>query len=120
MQAEENGYWYANKWLTRDVGAGGAGFGTQWDGMFVHPIRQAVITPHDADRSLAAVRDAICHRYNDDAFDRVIFNSDWQGYNDDFSNHPGWDVLAVAGEYDGLPWHGTVSIGPYSALIFSQ
>ena len=31
-------------WLTKDVGAGGAGFGSQWDAMFVHPIRQAVVT----------------------------------------------------------------------------
>ena len=37
-----------NKWLTKDVGAGGAGFGSQWDAKFVHPIRQAVITPEDA------------------------------------------------------------------------
>ena len=63
-----------NRWLTKDVGAGGAGFGSQWDGMFVHPIRQAVITPQDAQRSLSAIRDAICYRYNDDAFDRVIYS----------------------------------------------
>ena len=28
----------------RDVGAGGAGFGSQWDAGFVHPIRDAIIT----------------------------------------------------------------------------
>ena len=266
-----------NKWLTKDVGAGGAGFESQWDAMFVHPIRQAVITPHDEQRSLAAIRDAICFRYDDDAFDRVIyteshdevangrarvpqeisphdpkgwyarkrstlaaalvftapgipmlfqgqefleggwfcdtvpddwkerkefhgivrlyhdlirlrrnldgctrglcgqhvqvchlyeprkvlafhrwdkggpaddvvvvanflhdaqdgyvigfpaagpwklrFNSDWQGYNDDFGNHPSTDVTAKSGACDGLPWHAAVSIGPYSVLIFSQ
>ncbi|MDD5287460.1 MAG: alpha-amylase family glycosyl hydrolase [Desulfuromonadaceae bacterium] len=63
-----------NRWLTKDVGAGGAGFSTQWDSMFVHPIRQAVITPQDQQRSLEAIRDAICYRYNDDAFDRVIYS----------------------------------------------
>jgi 1,4-alpha-glucan branching enzyme len=63
-----------NKWITKDVGAGGAGFSSQWDAMFVHPIRLAVITPQDEDRSLAAIRDAICYRYNDDAFDRVIYS----------------------------------------------
>ncbi len=63
-----------NKWITKDVGAGGAGFSSQWDAMFVHPIRQAVITPMDESRSLAAIRDAICYRYNDDAFDRVIYS----------------------------------------------
>lgn len=63
-----------NRWLTKDAGAGGAGFSTQWDAMFVHPIRQAVITPEDESRSLEAIRDAICYRYNDDAFDRVIYS----------------------------------------------
>jgi 1,4-alpha-glucan branching enzyme len=266
-----------NRWLTRDVGAGGAGFGAQWDAMFVHPIRQAVITPQDKERSLAAIREAIVYRYNDDAFDRVIyseshdevangksrvpheispndpkgwyarkrstlaaamvftapgipmifqgqefleggwfrdtvpidwdqrdefhgivrlyrdlirlrinhsgftrglcgqftqvnhlneerkviafhrwdkggpaddvvvvanfshepqddyiigfptsgtwtlrFNSDWQGYNDDFQSHPSTNVVAEPGEYDGLPFHAMLSIGPYSVLIFSQ
>ncbi|WP_309500133.1 alpha-amylase family glycosyl hydrolase [Sulfurovum sp.] len=266
-----------NRWLTKEVGAGGAGFGSQWDAMFVHPIRQAVITPKDEQRSLAAIRDAIYYRYNDDAFDRVIyseshdevangrarvpqeinpndpkgwyaqkrstlaaamvftspgipmlfqgqefleggsfrdtipvdwdqcdefhgivrlyrdliglrcnhngftrglcgqftqvyhlndvqnviafhrwdkggasddvvivanffrdahdsysigfpaegkwklrFNSDWEGYSDDFQNHPSSDVLAEQGEYDGLPYHAMVSIGAYSVLIFSQ
>ena len=264
-------------WLTRDVGSGGAGFGSQWDAMFVHPIRQAVVTPEDEQRSLAAIRDALCYRYNDDAFDRVIyseshdevangrarvpqeispndpkgwyarkrstlaaamvftapgipmlfqgqefleggwfrdtvpvdwdqkdefhgivrlyrdlirlrlnhagftrglcgqftqvfhlneesnviafhrwdkggpaddvvivanflnepqdgyvigfpaagnwklrFNSDWQGYNDDFGGHPSTDVDAEPGECDGFPFHAALSMGPYSVLIFSQ
>jgi 1,4-alpha-glucan branching enzyme len=63
-----------NKWLTKDVGAGGAGFGSQWDGNFVHPIRQAVITSEDEQRSLSAIRDALCYRYNDNVFDRVIYS----------------------------------------------
>ena len=266
-----------NRWITKDVGAGGAGFGSQWDAMFVHPIRQAVVTPDDEQRSLAAIRDALCYRYNDDAFDRVIyseshdevangrervpqeispddpkgwyarkrstlaaamvftapgipllfqgqefleggwfrdtvpvdwdqrdefhgivrlyrdlirlrlncdgftrglcgqftqvshlndeskviafhrwdkggqaddvvvvanfrhesqegyligfpaagswklrFNSDWQGYNDDFQSHPSTDVVAEPGEFDGFPFQAVLSIGPYSVLIFSQ
>lgn len=266
-----------NKWLTKDVGAGGAGFGSQWDSNFVFPIRQAVITPQDEQRSLAAIRDALSYRYNDDAFERVIyseshdevangrarvpqevdpndpkgwfaqkrstlaaamvftapgipmlfqgqeflegewfrdtvpldwdhrdefrgivrlyrdlirlrlnrdgftrglcgqltqvyhldderkviafhrwdkggpaddvvvvanffhepqdeyvigfpaggtwklrFNSDWQGYSEVFEGHPGSNVVAEPGECDGLPFHAALSIGPYSALIFSQ
>jgi 1,4-alpha-glucan branching enzyme len=266
-----------NRWITKDVGAGGAGFSSQWDAMFVHPIRQAVITPLDESRSLAAIRDAICYRYNDDAFDRVIyseshdevangkervpqeispddpkgwyarkrstlaaamvftapgipllfqgqefleggwfrdtvpvdwdlndefhgivrlyrdlirlrtnqggytrglcgqftqvcheneqskviafhrwdkggpaddvvvvanfyhephdnyvigfpaagpwklrFNSDWNGYSDDFQNHPSADVIAEPGETDALPFHTALSIGAYSVLIYSQ
>ncbi|MEI6207894.1 MAG: alpha-amylase family glycosyl hydrolase [Desulfuromonadales bacterium] len=266
-----------NRWITRDVGAGGAGFSSQWDAMFVHPVRRAVITSQDEQRSLAEVSDAICYRYNDDAFDRVIyseshdevangkervpqeispddpkgwyarkrstlaaamvftapgipmifqgqefleggwfrdtvpvdwdqndefhgivrlyrelvrlrlnqggctrglcgqftrichlndeskviafqrwdkggatddvmvvanflhepqndyvigfpdagqwnlrFNSDWQGFSDDFRNHPSTDIVAAPGEKDGLPFYAPVSIGAYSVLIFSQ
>lgn len=64
----------SNKWLTKDVGAGGAGFNSQWDAKFVHPIRQAVIASEDEHRSLSAICDALCYRYNDNAFDRVIYS----------------------------------------------
>lgn len=266
-----------NKWLTKDVGAGGAGFGSQWDANFVMPIRQAVIAPDDEQRSLGAIRDALTYRYNDDAFERVVyseshdevasgkarlpqevnpsdpkswysqkrstlaaamvftapgipmlfqgqeflegnwfrdtvpldwdqrdefhgivrlyrdliqlrlnrggftrglcgqftqvyhlhderkilayhrwdkggpgddvvvvanflhqpqdgyvigfpaagtwklrFNSEWQGYSDDFAGHASTDAVSDAGQYDGLPFHAALSIGPYSVLIFSQ
>jgi len=266
-----------NQRLTRDIAAGGAGFCAQWDGMFVNPIRRSVIALQDRHRSLADIRDAVCYRYNDDAFKRVIFseshdavangrarvpqeispddpggwyarkrstlaaamvftapgipmlfqgqeflaggcfratvpvdwdkndefhgivrmyrdlirlrlnrdgvtrglrgqhtrvyhlnegrkviafhrrdqggpgddvvvvanffhdaqdgyvigfpaagpwklrfNSDWQGYSDDFKNHPSTDVVAEASDRDGLPCQAAVSIAPYSVLIFSQ
>ena len=64
----------SNDWLTKDVGAGGAGFGSQWDPHFVQPIRQAVIATRDEDRALGAIREAILYRYNDDAFERVIYS----------------------------------------------
>lgn len=63
-----------NEWLTKDVGAGGAGYGSQWDAQFVHPIRHAVTTPDDAHRSMEAVSRAIGFRYNGDAFQRVIYS----------------------------------------------
>jgi len=62
-----------NPWITKDVGAGGAGFNAQWDAEFVHPIRQAVIARDDASRDLRAVSKAIEHRYDEDAFKRVIY-----------------------------------------------
>jgi 1,4-alpha-glucan branching enzyme len=62
-----------NEWITKETGAGGAGFNSQWDAGFVHPIRSAVISPNDADRDLLAVRDALYHRFNNDAFRRVIY-----------------------------------------------
>ncbi len=62
-----------NPWVTKDVGAGGAGFNAQWDAEFVHPVRQAVIARDDNLRDLAAVSKAIEHRYDLDAFRRIIY-----------------------------------------------
>jgi 1,4-alpha-glucan branching enzyme len=64
----------SNAWITKDVGAGGAGFGAQWDPNFVRPVREAVIASQDQNRSLDKIRDAILYRYNDDAFERVIYS----------------------------------------------
>jgi 1,4-alpha-glucan branching enzyme len=62
-----------NEWITKGTGAGGAGFSSQWEAAFVHPIRDAVIAQSDSDRNLYAVRDALYHRYNGDADQRVIY-----------------------------------------------
>jgi 1,4-alpha-glucan branching enzyme len=62
-----------NEWITRDTQAGGAGFDTQWDAAFVHPIRSAIIASDDERRSMEAVRDAICHRFNEKPLQRVIY-----------------------------------------------
>jgi 1,4-alpha-glucan branching enzyme len=63
-----------NDWLTKRVEEGGAGFGSQWDDQFVHPVRAAVIVAQDEQRSMAAVAQAITHRYNTDAFQRIIYS----------------------------------------------
>lgn len=55
------------------VDDGGAAFHTQWDGAFVHPVREAVIVADDAWRSLAGVAKAVATVYNGDAFHRVIY-----------------------------------------------
>lgn len=63
-----------NNWLTKPEDQGGAGFTTQWDAAFVHPIRSVVQEIDDAHRDMWSVRDALCHRYNGDAFQRVIYS----------------------------------------------
>ncbi len=53
----------------------------------------------------------------------VRFNSDWDGYSDDFGNQPGYDATAepaAGGAIDGLPFTGNIGVGPYSAIILSQ
>lgn len=62
-----------NEWITKKPQEGGAGFDTQWDARFVHPVRRALITPDDERRDLEAIQAAVMHRYNADAFKRVIY-----------------------------------------------
>jgi 1,4-alpha-glucan branching enzyme len=52
--------------------ADGAGFHTQWDSHFVHPVREALTKINDEWRSVASVADAITTSYRD-AFARVIY-----------------------------------------------
>jgi 1,4-alpha-glucan branching enzyme len=51
---------------------------------------------------------------------RLRFNSDWQGYSALFAGTPAGDCAGVEGRYDQMPYHGALSIGPYSALVFSR
>lgn len=62
-----------NEWITKDTNVGGAGFDSQWDAQFVHPIRDNLITGTDSARNMFTVRDAIVHKYNSDSFERVIY-----------------------------------------------
>ena len=62
-----------NDHITKEVDEGGAGFDAQWDAAFVHPIRAALVAADDEARYLDAVADAVRHRYNLDAFERVVY-----------------------------------------------
>ncbi|MEC8559992.1 MAG: alpha-amylase family glycosyl hydrolase, partial [Planctomycetota bacterium] len=62
-----------NEWISKDVGAGGAGFDSQWDARFFYPVRNAVQTVADADRSMWDVRDAIISSFNGNHTHRVIY-----------------------------------------------
>jgi len=62
-----------NEWITKEPQAGGAGFGSQWDAGFVHPIRHAMISASDNDRDMSAILEALYNRYNDSAMQRVIY-----------------------------------------------
>ncbi|WP_229755395.1 alpha-amylase family glycosyl hydrolase [Hymenobacter cavernae] len=62
-----------NEYITRPTDQDGEGFATQWDAAFVNIIREALVTPSDTDRSMAAVANIIGTTYNGDAFQRVIY-----------------------------------------------
>jgi 1,4-alpha-glucan branching enzyme len=60
--------------LTTWVADGGAGFDTQWDSSFVHPVRAVLESPEDDDRDLGALTAAIIPSWEADAFRRVIYS----------------------------------------------
>ena len=62
-----------NPYITKSDIEGGAGFSTQWDAKFVHPIRDVITQPDDAGRDMNKVRDALNHNYNCDVFQRVVY-----------------------------------------------
>ena len=51
---------------------------------------------------------------------RVRFDSDWTGYDPGYGGWPTHDVQASASPHDSMPASGSLSIGPYTSLIFSQ
>jgi len=63
----------SNEWVTKETGAGGAGFGSQWDEQFVHPVRAVLTCREDEARSMRTIIDSLCYRYNLDAFERVVY-----------------------------------------------
>ncbi len=64
----------SSEWLTKSVEEKGAGFGSQWDARFVHPIRQSVTAAEDESRSMESVANAISSLYNGEATQRVIYS----------------------------------------------
>ncbi len=105
---------HSNDWITKDVGAGGAGFGSQWDPNFVQPIRQAVITSDDDDRLLGSIRDAILYRYNDDAFQRVIYSES----HDDVANGQA-RIPQEVNPGDPTGWHAQKRSTMAAAMVFT-
>ena len=63
----------SSEWITKTTGEGGAGFDSQWDVNFVHPVRGTIEAVADADRSMWTIRDAILANYNGGHTQRVIY-----------------------------------------------
>lgn len=59
--------------ITAKVEDGGCGYGSQWDADFVHPVREVLTTIYDGDRDMEKIHRALLRRYNQDAFQRVIY-----------------------------------------------
>ncbi len=62
-----------NDYITKSTGEGGAGFSTQWEVTFPSVMRSALDAVHDRDRNLTAICNALTQRYNNDAFQRIVY-----------------------------------------------
>ncbi len=60
--------------LVKGTSAGGAGFNTQWDAAFVHPVRATMIARDDNERNLDAIIGALKNAYDGDSFKRVVYS----------------------------------------------
>ena len=51
---------------------------------------------------------------------QVRFNSNWDGYDQDFASFPTYGTDAEEGSYDDLPFHGHLDLGPYAVIVLSR
>ncbi len=92
----------------------GAAFHAQWDGAFVHPVRHIVIATDDDDRSIAALQQALEARYNDDAFQRVVYTES----HDEVANGRARVPYEVNAD-DPTGWHAQKRSTIGAALVFT-
>jgi 1,4-alpha-glucan branching enzyme len=62
-----------SEWVTMSIEKGGAGFSSQWDCNFIHPVRNQLTAVSDKERNLNQVVEALTFRYGTDAFNRIVY-----------------------------------------------
>ncbi len=103
-----------SEWIVKPTGAGGAGFGAQWDAAFVHPVRETLIIAHDEHRDLDKVIAALKTRYDGDAFKRVVYSES----HDEVANGKARVPSEIApGDPSGYPARKRSALG--AALVFT-
>jgi 1,4-alpha-glucan branching enzyme len=100
--------------MTRPSEAGGAGFDAQWDARFAYEIRRSVITAVDEERSMTGVARAIATKYNDDAFQRVIYSES----HDEVANGQARVPYAINKD-DATCWYSQKRSTLAAALVFA-
>ena len=103
-----------NDAITKPEAYGGANFSSQWDEAFVHPIREAISLADDQHRDMHAVAAAINHRYNDDAFERVVYTES----HDEVANGKK-RVVSEIDEADPDSWYARRRAALGAVLVFT-
>ena len=104
----------SNHAITRSKEEGGACFDTQWDEGFVHPVRAALSEIDDVNRSMAAIASAITNRYNDDAFERVVYTES----HDEVANGK-QRLVSEIDEENPTGWYAERRAGLGALLVFT-
>lgn len=112
----------SNDALTTWVEDGGAGFDTQWDAAFVHPLRAVLESASDDVRDVGAIASAIRPVHSGDAFRRVIYVES----HDEVANGRRRLVSEIDGDDPGGVWArrralqaaGVVLTSPGMPMIF--
>ncbi len=63
-----------NEYITKSSSDGGAGFSAQWELNFPHVLRESLASDNVDNINLAGISGLLGRRYNDDAFQRVIYS----------------------------------------------
>ena len=111
-----------NAALTAWVEEGGAGFDTQWDAAFIHPLRAVLESPSDDARDVGAIASAVIPEHPGDAFRRVIYTES----HDEVANGRKRLVSEIDEENPGSVWArrralqaaGVVLTSPGVPMIF--
>lgn len=83
--------------VTADLSVNGLGYNSQWDAQFVHPMQEVLKTPSDDQRDMLKVERAFLFKYNNDAFQRVIYTES----HDEVANGKARIVEDIAPGQDG-------------------
>lgn len=101
--------------ITSPIEQGGLGYSSQWDAEFVHPMRAIIIAISDRERDMNTVATSLLHRYNNDAFQRVIYTES----HDEVANGKARVVQEIAGQEDVDTWYAKKRSTLGAALVMT-
>ncbi len=104
-------------WLTRPTDRGGAGFDSQWDGDFVHPVRRVLTNPFDEYRDMNEIANAIYHRYGVDALERVLYT---ESHDEDGAKNAKQRLPSDIDSGNAASWYARKRSTLGAALVFTS
>ncbi len=104
---------HGNNFVTDPTALGGLGYGAQWDGDFVHPVRKTLLEFEDQYRDMDVVSTALLRRYGDDAFSRVVYTES----HDEVSNGKARVVEEISGDGEDVNSYHSVKRAMLGSML---